>query len=307
MNSKPLINVPSLVLLLAMNAMPTLLLAADANSSGQTNPNNSMDSTTIDSTNSSNTQGKMPDNSMQTDSESIDTTGKYDTNGSSGNDNAVSSSAGSTTNSTITSTQVTNDWKTPLAAEFAKLDKTGNGLLLPNEASRGKAFNKKTFAKADADKDGTIDEQEYISFKGGESSSTMANSNKQNDVANSSMSDDNLSNMRASANSDQSNMQVSENTPAAGSSATGANSDNNSNFERPVGAVVDDTVITTKAKAKILATEDLKTLQIGVKTVNGEVTLTGTAATEAAKMMAEEVVKNVAGVKAVVNNLQVKS
>ena len=78
------------------------------------------------------------------------------------------------------------------------------------------------------------------------------------------------------------------------------------NPERPVGAVVDDTIITTKAKAQILATEDLKTLDISVKTVNGEVTLTGMAETQAAKMKAEDVVKNIAGVKTVVNNLQVK-
>jgi hypothetical protein len=58
-------------------------------------------------------------------------------------------------------------WQTPLAAEFSRLDTTGNGLLLPNEASKGKAFNKQTFAKADADKDGYIDQNEYIYFKTG--------------------------------------------------------------------------------------------------------------------------------------------
>lgn len=56
-------------------------------------------------------------------------------------------------------------WQTPLAAEFSKLDVTGNGLILQNEASKNKAFNKKTFAKADADHDGSIDEAEYIQYK----------------------------------------------------------------------------------------------------------------------------------------------
>jgi hypothetical protein len=56
-------------------------------------------------------------------------------------------------------------WQTPLAAEFAKLDASGNGLVLPNEASKDNAFNKKTFAVADADHDGTIDQAEYIQYK----------------------------------------------------------------------------------------------------------------------------------------------
>lgn len=60
------------------------------------------------------------------------------------------------------------DWKTPLAAEFSKLDTSGNGLVTPNEASKGHAFNKKTFAKADVDHDGSIDQDEYIYFKTGQ-------------------------------------------------------------------------------------------------------------------------------------------
>jgi hypothetical protein len=56
-------------------------------------------------------------------------------------------------------------WQTPLAIEFSKLDTTGNGLLLPNEASKGKAFNKKSFAEADTDHDGTIDQNEYVQYK----------------------------------------------------------------------------------------------------------------------------------------------
>lgn len=63
-----------------------------------------------------------------------------------------------------------NDWMKPLAAEFAKLDTSGNGLLLPLEASKGKAFNKKTFAQADTDHDGSIDLNEYMNFKSGHNS-----------------------------------------------------------------------------------------------------------------------------------------
>jgi len=68
------------------------------------------------------------------------------------------------------SSPATNDWQTPLAAEFSKLDTSGNGLVMPNEASKDKAFNKKTFAAADADHDGTIDQVEYIQYKSGTSS-----------------------------------------------------------------------------------------------------------------------------------------
>jgi EF hand len=58
-------------------------------------------------------------------------------------------------------------WQAPAVIEFNKLDKTGNGLLLPNEASKGKAFNKKTFKQADTDNDGSIDLNEYTFFKTG--------------------------------------------------------------------------------------------------------------------------------------------
>ena len=68
----------------------------------------------------------------------------------------------------VSSGQVDNNRMKPLAAEFAKLDKTGNDLVIPSEATRGKAFNKKSFAKADTD--GFIDQSEYINFKGGDSS-----------------------------------------------------------------------------------------------------------------------------------------
>ena len=34
-------------------------------------------------------------------------------------------------------------WQTSLAAEFSRLDTSSNGLLLPLEASKGKAFSKK--------------------------------------------------------------------------------------------------------------------------------------------------------------------
>ena len=182
-------------------------------------------------------------------------------------------------------------WESPLAAEFVKLDTTGNGLVMPNEASRGKAFNKKTFAQADIDNDGTIDQKEYIKYRGGEQASTASNNAMPNDASQNGLEDNNA--LRENATQD--NVVVADN----------ANQDS-ANKDRSVGLIIDDSVITTKVKAKILATEDLKSLQISVKTLNGEVSLTGLVETEAAKMKAEEVVKNVAGVKSVINSLEVK-
>jgi hypothetical protein len=65
-----------------------------------------------------------------------------------------------------------DNWQSPAVIEFNKLDKSGNGLLLPNEASKGKAFNKKTFKQADTDNDGSIDINEYILFKTGKAPDT---------------------------------------------------------------------------------------------------------------------------------------
>ena len=74
-----------------------------------------------------------------------------------------------------------------------------------------------------------------------------------------------------------------------------------------VGGTIDDSVITTKAKAAIFNTPNLKTLQISVETRKGEVILSGFVDNAAAKMKAEEVVRNVGGVKSVTNSLEVKS
>ncbi len=74
------------------------------------------------------------------------------------------------------------NWKTPLSLEFSKLDTSGNGLVMPNEAMKGHAFNQKTFSKADVDHDGSIDQDEYIYFKTGQwpkDTQTVQNNNQQ--------------------------------------------------------------------------------------------------------------------------------
>ena len=134
----------------------------------------------------------------------------------------------------------------PLAEEFIKLDTDGNKTLTIIEASKDKSLDKQNFALADVNSDGTLDQNEYSTYK----------SAKQQKV---------------------------------------------------VGRVVEDSVITAKAKAEILAAKDLKSLQISVETRKGEVILSGFVDNEAAKMRAEQIVAKIDGVKAVKNGLVVKS
>lgn len=134
----------------------------------------------------------------------------------------------------------------PYAAEFTKLDTSGDELLSRSEAAKDKIFTRKHFAKADVDNDGTLDKNEYVTYR-----SAVEKKNAKR--------------------------------------------------------VVSDSVITTKAKAKILSTKDLKSLQISVETHQGEVLLSGFVDSEAAKQKAEEVVSQINGVKSVKNSLEVKS
>ena len=191
---------------------------------------------------------------------------------------------------------MTNGWQSSLAAEFTKLDTSGNGLLLPSEASKGKAFTKKTFAAADVDGDGTIDQNEYINYR--------VSMGAKDIPANIIMSaPDNNATEKSNGASSLSDEPLTE--LVAGNS-TKMPEDSAEPKERTVGNVIDDSVITTKAKAAIFNAPDLKTLQISVQTRKGEVLLSGFVDNQAAKMKAEEVVKDVAGVKSVINSLEVK-
>lgn len=70
--------------------------------------------------------------------------------------------------------------------------------------------------------------------------------------------------------------------------------------------VIDDTGITTKVKAAILAEPGLDSLQINVDTVNGVVTLSGTVDSQANSDKAAGVASGVSDVKGVENKLVVK-
>lgn len=72
------------------------------------------------------------------------------------------------------------------------------------------------------------------------------------------------------------------------------------------GVAIDDTAITAKVKAAILAEPGLNTLQISVKTVGGIVTLSGSVGTAANRDTAEGLAGAVAGVSRVQNDLVIK-
>lgn len=71
--------------------------------------------------------------------------------------------------------------------------------------------------------------------------------------------------------------------------------------------VASDSLITSKAKAELLAEKNLKSLQISVKTFNGVVILSGFVDDEVSKLKAETIVAKIDGVKSVKNSLVVKS
>ena len=72
-----------------------------------------------------------------------------------------------------------------------------------------------------------------------------------------------------------------------------------------IGQHVDDSTITTKAKADLLAAKNVKSTHIHVKTRKGVVWLTGTVPSADDRSAAEEVVQAVKGVSSVKNHLKV--
>jgi osmotically-inducible protein OsmY len=73
------------------------------------------------------------------------------------------------------------------------------------------------------------------------------------------------------------------------------------------GMVLDDTAITGKVKATVLAEPGLDSLQIHVDTVNGVTTLSGIVDSQQNSDRAEEIASGTGGVTAVNNQLVVKS
>jgi len=73
------------------------------------------------------------------------------------------------------------------------------------------------------------------------------------------------------------------------------------------GAVASDSWITTKVKSELVADKQVEARHIHVKTVDGVVTLDGTAASQDEADRAVKDAEGVKGVKQVVSNIEVKS
>jgi len=74
-----------------------------------------------------------------------------------------------------------------------------------------------------------------------------------------------------------------------------------------VGRVIDDSVITGKVKAALIADPTTKAHQIEVETFKGQVQLSGWVDTETARERATEVARNVEGVRDVKNSLGLRN
>lgn len=98
------------------------------------------------------------------------------------------------------------------------------------------------------------------------------------------------------------------NTPLAQAAAVAKPEPRGSNGgwqQQSAGEYFDDTVITTAVKAKVLGEKGLSSLDISIKTEDGIVTLSGKVDTAEHSRLAGRTVKQVKGVRQVVNNLQV--
>lgn len=95
--------------------------------------------------------------------------------------------------------------------------------------------------------------------------------------------------------------------PSASSSATSTASEKMSAAGDKVATAVDDSAITAKVKAALMAEPGLKSLQINVDTKNAAVTLSGAVDSAASKEKAKQVAAGVSGVTNVVDQLTVKS
>lgn len=74
-----------------------------------------------------------------------------------------------------------------------------------------------------------------------------------------------------------------------------------------IAAAADDTAITAKVKASILAEPGLKSTLINVETKNATVTLSGTVASDIMRDRAKQIAMSTDGVKNVVDNLNLKT
>jgi len=76
--------------------------------------------------------------------------------------------------------------------------------------------------------------------------------------------------------------------------------------ERPPSVVASDSAITSKIKAKYVADSIVNVFNIGVRTYEGKVTLSGTVGSFVARDQAMDLAKSTAGVRTVTNQIVVE-
>lgn len=99
---------------------------------------------------------------------------------------------------------------------------------------------------------------------------------------------------------------ASDTTGRSADQTTGKMQANAGQMTERVATAADDTAITAKVKAAILAEPGLKSLQIDVDTKNATVTLTGNVDSDMLRDRAKQIAMSTDGVKNVVDNLSVK-
>lgn len=80
-----------------------------------------------------------------------------------------------------------------------------------------------------------------------------------------------------------------------------------SQTKESTGEYVDDSMITSKVKAKLLGDKEVSGLAVNVETFKGVVQLSGFAKTEAERQKAAQLARSVGGVKDIKNDIQLKS
>lgn len=76
--------------------------------------------------------------------------------------------------------------------------------------------------------------------------------------------------------------------------------------QETIGSYVDDAAITTSVKARFVDNKEVDAASIKVETLNGTVMLSGFAKNAAERSSAEDVARNVKGVKSVKNSIAVR-
>lgn len=76
--------------------------------------------------------------------------------------------------------------------------------------------------------------------------------------------------------------------------------------QETVGAYVDDATITTQVKAKLVEDKTVDAGAVKVETLNGTVSLSGFAKSNAEKAQAEHIARSTKGVRQVINGLTVR-